>query len=461
MNGNNEAHPNISTLLQKGKGKISVPSQKGQKPKLTRGFIRAQRKGERLREIAPDDALIVGMDLAHKHHCVWISNVQKEPLDRLRIENVPLGMDALIMRAQEVQRKHQLGKIVFGMEPTGHYWMSVATYLAHQNLPYVLVQPLSVKRERESTYYRYAKSDFRDAELIANLVADRKFTFTQLPPDPLWASLKTMATEFIMADMMMVAEKMRIHSLLERLYPEYPAVFKDVTGLTALSCLLSMRDLPDATQAEFLAEVRSQCDRRLSVSKVSEFYELVTSYPRDWGAPVYEEGLRVPIAHAAERYKLLESQNQEAERKLLALYAQTGYAPYADTIPNVPSVLHAAVLGLTGNPGDYDSSRCITKFAGVDIKENQSGNYRGQTTITYRGAPLLRYIAYLCGFILKTHNHLFSGRYYYLTSRQQRPLKKNQAIVALGCKYLRILWTLCTERTFYDEAKAKNGVLIA
>jgi len=193
----------------------------------------------------------------------------------------------------------------------------------------------------------------------------------------------------------------------------------------------------------------------------SEFYELVTSYPRDWGAPVYEEGLRVRIAHAAERYKLLESQNQEAEGQLLALYAQTGYAPYADTIPNVPSVWLTAVLGPKGAPLDYDCSRCPTKFAGVDIKENQSGNYRGQTTITYRGAPLLRYIAYLCGFILKSHNQLFSERCCYTTSPQERPLKKNQAVVALGCKYLRILWTLCTERTFYDEAKAKNGVLIA
>jgi len=131
MSDDDGASANITILPQKGKSKNGAPVQNGQGRKPTRGFIRAQRKRERLREIVPDDALIVGMDLAHKHHCVWISNVHKEPLDRLRIENVPLGMDALIMRAQEVQRKHRLGKVVFAMEPTGHYWMSVATYLQH------------------------------------------------------------------------------------------------------------------------------------------------------------------------------------------------------------------------------------------------------------------------------------------------------------------------------------------
>lgn len=460
MKGDNEGHTNVTIVSEKSKSKVDAPAEKGQGRKLTRGFIRAQRKWGKLREIVPEDALIVAMDLAQKQHCVWISNVQKQPLHRLRIDNTPLGMDALIERAKSVQREHQLGKIVFAMEPTGHYWMIVATYLEHHNLPYLLVQPLSVKRERESTYYRHAKSDFRDAELIGNLTADRKFTFTQLPQDRLWATLKTTATEYIMTDMMMAAEQMRIHSFLERLYPEYPAVFASVSGVAAMSCFLSMRALPDVTQAEFLAEVRSQCDRRLYVSKVLEFYDLATLSPRNWGTPVYEKGVRVSIAHAAERYKLLERQNQEAEQQLLALYEETGYTPYADTIPNVPSVWNAAALGLTGDPKKYDSSRCITKFAGTDIKENQSGNYRGKTTITHRGAPLLRYVGYLCGFILKTHNQLFYERYHYLTFRKERPLQKNQAIVALGCKYLRILWTICAGQTSYDEAKAKKGAVI-
>lgn len=78
---------NVSILLPKSKSKVSGFTQDVHGQKLTHGFIRAQRKHELLRELLPDDALIVAMDLSQKEHFVWMSKISKEPLGRLRIAN--------------------------------------------------------------------------------------------------------------------------------------------------------------------------------------------------------------------------------------------------------------------------------------------------------------------------------------------------------------------------------------
>ena len=151
MKGSEGEDAREALLSQEGKREGGGLAQQEPGRRLTRGFLRAQSKRERLREILPEDALIVAMELAQKRHCVGMSTGQKQPLDRFRTDNSPLGMEALIQQAKKVQRAHQLGKMVFAMEPTAHYWMIVATDLQHQQLPYLLGQPLSVKREREST----------------------------------------------------------------------------------------------------------------------------------------------------------------------------------------------------------------------------------------------------------------------------------------------------------------------
>jgi len=164
-------------------------------------------------------------------------------------------------------------------------------------------------------------------------VADGKFTFTQLPNDPTWAGLKVAANEYILTDMMLASEQMRMHSFMERLYPDYQDVFKDVSAVTSLSCLLSISQLHEASYVEFLAKVRSQNEGRLYRFKVLQFYELATRREQGWGASVYSDGLYPSIAHAAKHYELVSSQHLRAPERLLHFYERTGYRTYADTIP--------------------------------------------------------------------------------------------------------------------------------
>lgn len=449
---------NITKKPEKCKQEKSseVKVESGQAKRISRGFLRAQNRNKNVRRIVPKNSLIVAIDLGREEHCAWMCTTEKEPLDKIKISNNPQGIDEMLDRAKEVKKQNNLGKIVIAMEPTGHYWMNVAEYLTQSNYEYVLVHTVSVKREKEIVCYRNAKSDFRDAEAIANLVCERKITYTQLPKNPLWAGLKASAKEYYLTEVNLISEGMRLASFMERVYPDYPSIFKDITKYTALACVLSLDHINGYEQMEFLAYARSHFTNRTSINKMKDFHAMVTS-PGQWGCRTYEDGLCMPIKHAADRYKIALDQNEEAAQKLLSYYEQTGYAEYANSFTSLSSISHASVLALIGDPQKYDSNRCILKFAGLDIKENQSGKYKGKTTIAHRGDPLLRYVAYLGGFVLSHHDPLWEEKFLYYTNRTVRPLKKNQAIVAMGCKYLRIIWTLCKNRVYYDPVIAEKG----
>jgi len=79
----------------------------------------------------------------------------------------------MVRLVEEIKENTGSKKVIYSMEPTSHFWMNVATYLESCKQEYVLVQPLSVKHERKSTYYNSSKDDDRDSEMIVNLTVDK------------------------------------------------------------------------------------------------------------------------------------------------------------------------------------------------------------------------------------------------------------------------------------------------
>ena len=65
--------------------------------------------------------------------------------------------------------KHQ---IVLGLEPTGHYWFCLASWLIANGISVVQVNPYAVKQTKEVEDNSQSKDDRKDPKLIANLVKD-------------------------------------------------------------------------------------------------------------------------------------------------------------------------------------------------------------------------------------------------------------------------------------------------
>ena len=56
-------------------------------------------------------------------------------------------------------------------------------------------------------------------------------------------------------------------------------------------------------------------------------------------------------------------------------------------------------------------------------------------------------------------NAEFSEVYHYYTTRQSNPLKGKQAVVAIGCKLIRVFFAILTKGIDYDANRLRSDIL--
>ena len=71
-------------------------------------------------------------------------------------------------------------EILVGFEPTGHYWMNLASFLTNYGIPFVMVNPMHVNRSKELDDNLQTKNDQKDALVIARLMRDGRFSYPRI-----------------------------------------------------------------------------------------------------------------------------------------------------------------------------------------------------------------------------------------------------------------------------------------
>ncbi|GGE29918.1 hypothetical protein GCM10011571_35110 [Marinithermofilum abyssi] len=116
---------------------------------------------------------IIGADIAKKVHVARAQDFRGiEYGSRLTFENTHAGFSQLIRWIRTLQKEHGKTNVLFGVEPTGHYWLPLAQFLRKQGIQVVLVNPLHVKKSKELDDNSPTKNDVKDAKVIAQLVKD-------------------------------------------------------------------------------------------------------------------------------------------------------------------------------------------------------------------------------------------------------------------------------------------------
>ena len=81
--------------------------------------------------------LLVGIDIGKTRHCACFM----------------VSTGKLLRQAKFYQKKMNLPKVLFGMEPSGFYWVHLYESLDLQGKRAVTVSPLAVRRNRETLMY--------------------------------------------------------------------------------------------------------------------------------------------------------------------------------------------------------------------------------------------------------------------------------------------------------------------
>ncbi|MED4970685.1 IS110 family transposase, partial [Parageobacillus toebii] len=95
-------------------------------------------------------------------------------------------------------------------------------------------------------------------------------------------------------------------------------------------------------------------------------------------------------------------------------------------------------------------SRQLIKLAGLTLKENSSGQHKGQKRISKRGRKRLRALLFRVMMPLIRHNEAFRQLHEYYTTRPINPLRKKQSIVVLCGKLLKVLYAVCVKQQAFD-----------
>jgi len=396
--------------------------------------------------------LFVGVDLALDRDVAVVLTERAEQLSRFGFPNDRDGYDYFYRRLDTLQERQQAPAVLVGMEPTNYFWKLLAADMEQQrpDYGYRLVNPYTVKKNREGDQLDRSKDDNRDAFTIGELLRTGKYTETQLLHGK-YAELRQYVTLYTRLRRDVRRQKTLIRNVAGQLFPELPRVFKDLTGVTASAMLRNhaaaavVRKMPQET---FLAAVRSDFHGgRLQVAKLRRAHVLAK---RSVGLSDGIEALQLALRLHIEALEALEQQLEAACIALADTFLALPESEYLLSVPGLGLITAATILSEIGDPSHYTNARQLIKLAGTQPVPNTSGRKsRSQTPMSHKGRPRLRTALFFAVMRLVRLDEAFAREYQHLQGREKNPLTKMQALGVLMNKLLRILWTLMRNRAFY------------
>jgi len=333
--------------------------------------------------------LIIGDVAKHKHVARAIDDRGVDLTKRLIFTNTQDGFQKLMEWAGNIAQAHGRPNIMIDMEPTGHYWLNLAYYLKAEGIKTVVVNPMKVKRSKELDDDSPTKNDTKDAKVIAQVMRDGRYHEPILPED-VYAELREGMKLYDMIKEDQSSIKAQMNNASDRYFPEFLTVFKDWTGKAALHLLEQSylpKDIVQASEEELLFEVKQAAKRGVGIKKIQHLKQAAQN----------SIGLSTGLTMARHEIRYLIDQYKALEQRLITLEAQLEelvlQVPGADRMMDIKGVGVLTVAGFFAEVGDlrqYKDPRQIIKLAGLNLKMNQSGLFKGKTTITKRGRKRLR-----------------------------------------------------------------------
>ena len=402
----------------------------------------------------PADTIFAGIDLSLDSLVVVVLHAAGQRLDRFRASNHPEGYAYLRQRLQRTVERLRAAGLLVGMEPTNYYWKQVGYDLEAHQVPFRLVNALTVKRRREGDQLDRSKDDWRDAYAIADLLRTGKFTETHLPHG-VYAELQTGYTAYWRLRQDRGRQVTLLINTVRQFFPEVERQFRSLTGATAGALLatgLSPQAIRRQSEAEFMAEVRRYYTRqRLARSPLRQLYALA-AHSEGFGEA--SAALAVLAQQQMETIRMLDRQAAQLRASLLQWFGSLPEAPYLLSIQGVSAPSALALVAYAGDLQQYRSGAALIKLAGTQPTPNTSGRRtQSATPFSRQGRSGLRTALFYMTLSLLRHNEALHYHYQRLTTRPQHPLPKMQAVGACMNKVLWYAWRVVKYRELYDAQR--------
>ena len=416
------------------------------------------RKNDKLTFIS-DEMLILGCDIGSETHYLRAIDTRGRELSRdaYPFSNTVDGFQSAKRWALELAATYDKQQIVLGLEPTGHYWFCLATWMINNGISVVQVNPYAVKQTKELEDNSQLKDDRKDPKLIANLVKDGNYGMPYLP-EKLYADLRRMSMLRDQLTEDRIRHINRLHREMKIYFPEYMDAFGKLEGAFTLE-VLKKAPFPDdiiSIGTDGLREIWHNA--KLRGRGYSRANEILQKAQSSVGLKEGIDGGREAVQWFAEQVIQIENKLKELEAVIHRKFREI---PYAENILEIEGIGENTLAGILAEMGDisrFDDVKEIQKLSGLGLVACSSGKHKGETRISHRGRKRLRYWLFQAAKSGVAHSEEFKRLHIYYTTRPDNPLKKMQSLIVIACKILRVIFTILRTGQKYDPEKMMKDI---
>ena len=415
-------------------------------------------KNEKLSFIS-DDMLILGCDVGSETHYLRAIDTRGRELSKsvFSFSNSLEGFQSAKDWAVKLAAENDKNQIVLGLEPTGHYWFCLTTWMISNGISVVQVNPYAVKQTKELEDNSQLKDDRKDPKLIANLVKDGNFGMPYLP-EKLYAELRRLSMFRDQLNEDRIRFLNRLHREMKIYFPEYKDAFGKFDGAFSLEVLRKAPFPEDLIELGRDGIKQIWHDAKLRGRGYSKAEGILKYAGESVGIKDGADVSRMAVKWFVERIIELDEQLSDIEKQLNQKCKEI---PHAENILEISGIGENILSGILAEMGDisrFDDVKEIQKLSGLGLVACSSGKHKGETKISHRGRKRLRYWLFQGAKSAVAHAGEFKELHDYYTTRPDNPLKKMQSLIVIACKLLRVIYTILRTGTKYDPKKLLSDI---
>lgn len=369
--------------------------------------------------------LYLGIDVGKRTHVASLLDANgKQLFKAFSFSNSTEGGVRLLAHLDKfIQSPNQ---VEIGMEATGHYWLSLYSFLLDQSFTIFVVNPIQTDGWRKGTEIRKRKTDIIDSILIADLIRYGDFLETSISDEDT-LSLRNLSRfrNYLVHTSSDI--KRKAIAVLDQVFPEYETVFSDIFGKTSKELLLhfsSAVDFDDITSAQLSAALENITFKNLASKKVNTLSGLAK---HSFGIKYALDSFSLQLKMLIEQLNFIESQVSQLETEIGLLLNKIN-SPLL-TIPGIGPITGATILGEIGDINRFSNPSKLVAYAGLDASVSQSGDYTSPNNkMSKRGSPHLRKAIYQAAFIASVHDPVFKAYY-----QKKRKEGKHHIVAVSAC----------------------------
>lgn len=391
--------------------------------------------------------LHLGIDVAMAENtCCLLLQDGTEARRRFAVPNNLPGAERLAAEVVDLMHRHQLDRLVVGLEATNLYWWHLACFINATPLLAPFQPTVYVFNPRLIKAFKKALSDSGKSEVIDAYAIAQRLRFGYLPApfqvNELYLPLQRLTRFRCHLMHQIVREKNYFLSFLFLKFSEYQNLdpFSDLFGAASQAVLTDYLTIDEVvvTPLEELAQLLSREGRSRFPSPEAVAAAVKRAAKDSYRPhPCLDEPLNLILSATLENIRTLSRQIKALDRAI-----EREVRKFSNPLISVPGLGPVLVAGLMAEIQDvyrFPDQAALAKYAGLFWRPNESGSFQAEETpLGKSGNAYLRYYLIEAANSVRMHNAEY-GRYYRAKYDESSKHKHKRALVLTARKLVRLV----------------------